>query len=263
MSPLAQGPTPTRSEPVARADRAATTTPVERRPSPPTVRHPWRAVAAAAVILLVVGGSLQRSRSVDEPPSMSPSSLTATVAGGPLAPVSWAGTRGARSADSRRARAVRVGAGLVALELAARARDSAAVRVFARRTIALLGELPGSGPAVQIYRQVEADAGSATSTLTPRLREGWEASTGLLDPESMRIGAWLETARAASARSDAGFFRSADSQRVLDTVLLRPDLDATTRDAAQRVRGATRDDAQLAADALQRDVETVLTALGS
>jgi hypothetical protein len=120
----------------------------------------------------------------------------------------WRVTRGG-DADglSADARAVRVGARLVDLELQVAAGDSAAAQT-ARDVAALLAPVPGSGPATTIYADVAARAGAVPDTLRALLAGGWREATALVPHEAALRGAWLETARVAAVRHDTAFFRA-------------------------------------------------------
>jgi hypothetical protein len=238
----------------------------------PALRR-WAVLAAAAVVL-VAAGLWYRQRAAGPAPLGDPVTLVALIeapapAGGDaLGEVPWPVTRGAGDALTDRARAVRFGTRAAELALAARARDSAQVRALAARTAVLVGAVGGSGPAVQVYREVERAAGAPPDSLAALLRQAWAAGASVVgDPnvgqEDAALGAWLAAARVAAARRDAAFFRATPSRRAASALTARAgDLDEPARAAAARVAAAAASDAAPDWPALARDAEALLAALG-
>jgi hypothetical protein len=133
-----------------------------------------------------------------------------------------------------RARAIRIGARLVELEIALRGRDPAAARTAAQVGI-LLGELPGSGPAVAIFRDLQDRAGAPWTELEPLMAQGSEAAAAMAGEDDVRLGAWLQGARIAAGRQDIDFFRT----RAAEAALRHLQDDPATRAGAERIRTLT------------------------
>ncbi len=206
--------------------------PARRRPFGGWPVRRWAAVAAAAVV--AAGPALWwRTQPDDGATAGVPSSvaLLAPEARSAGLPAGWDGTpwrvtRGAGDPLTAEARAVRVGARVTDLELAAAAGDTAAARAVAADVAALLDEVPGGGAAAAAYRALDAGAGAAALA---RARRDAALVAG---EEGFAFGAWLEAARVAAARRDAAFFRSGAS-----------------RAALERLRGSTEGERVLAAAA--------------
>jgi hypothetical protein len=156
-----------------------------------------------------------------------------------------------------RARAVRIGARLVELELALRGGDPAAARTAAQVAI-LLGELPGSGPVVSIFRDIQGRAGAPWAELEPQVEHGREAAAAMAGEDDVRLGAWLQAARIAAGRQDAAFFRT----RAAKAALGRLEDDPATAPAAERIRTLTNAEGAPDWDALGGELAASLRWLG-
>jgi hypothetical protein len=109
---------------------------------------------------------------------------------------------------SRRGRAVRMGALIVELEALAAGGDSTAARVAGQ--VSKLADEDSSartvGSAYRALADVEAVADRAKRAEAARVAELIAGST-----DDVRLGAWLEAARIAAARSDTAFFSAHDT----------------------------------------------------
>jgi hypothetical protein len=150
------------------------------------------------------------------------------------------------AAMSERARAVRVGARVIDLELSARARngaiaaayyrgDPAATAVFTRQSpliaafageiTATLADVPEAAASAGLYARVVGMA-HRPATINSELYYGRKA---LLDfqPRYLAIGNWLEAARVAAQRGDRAFFNTPESRAALlvlaSTTTIPPD----------------------------------------
>ncbi|HZG44481.1 MAG TPA: hypothetical protein VEY93_16130, partial [Longimicrobium sp.] len=99
----------------------------------------------------------------------------------------------------------------------------------------LLGELPGSGPAVSIFRDIQARAGAPWAELETQMQQGSEAAVVIAGEDDVRLGAWLQAARIAAYRQDIDFFRSRASKGALRRLHGEP----ATASAAERIRTLT------------------------
>jgi hypothetical protein len=125
----------------------------------------------------------------------------------------WSGLyRGADAPMSDRGRAVRVGAYLVDLDLAARHGDPR-VGALADTVAGLVSEVPGGGAIAGLYRGI-AEPG-ATEDVRSTLAQGNDAVRDLLPADGLEIGVWAEAARVASARRDPSFFHDDATRGVL------------------------------------------------
>ncbi|HEX8317864.1 hypothetical protein [Longimicrobium sp.] len=243
-------------------DAAAGVTPLRpaaRRASPFSGPRRWGAVAAvvAAVALAPLAWNLMQPPGLQEPGALAERlASTGTVLPAGWDPSPWGSTRSASDPMTLRARAIRIGARLVELELALRGQDPAAARTAAQVAI-LLGELPGSGFAVSIFRDIQARAGAPWAELEPLMEQGSEAAA-MAGDDDVRLGAWLQAARIAAARKDAEFFRT----RAIEAALDRLDSDPATSEHAQRIRALTNAEGARDWDALERQLAEILDQLG-
>jgi hypothetical protein len=218
----------------AYADAAATMRELEEThqlPSPgpataarhgPTRRWPWLMLAAA--LILAVGTSRLWRRPSDAALG-SPAQLAVLLESGrpagvpnrvSLAPPAWSTSRGpGGSVTDARALAIRLGARLTDLEVAVRARDTAASSAAAD-VVRLLGGLRApSAPLAALYMDVGRRAGGDPDSLAQQLANVWSETARLAGDDDVRLGAWLEAARFAAARHDARFFAAPTSRTAI------------------------------------------------
>jgi hypothetical protein len=154
-----------------------------------------------------------------------------------------------------------VGARLTDLELAVRARDAATTALLAADIAALLQDVPASGPLAAVYREIARRAGEPADRLEPLVAQGRDSIAQILGENFVALGAWVEAARVAAARRDAGFFRSRVTSAVLDRTTKHPSLDEQARGSLQQIRSAIRAEGAPDWSALERELLGVLQAL--
>jgi hypothetical protein len=228
----------------------------------PGVPRRWLALAAAATVVALVPLAWSARKS----PPAGVETYAALLRGGGL-PAGWnarpwPATRADADPLTPGARGARIGARLVDLRLAVRARDPAAKRLAAE-VAGLLEALPASGPATAVYREVERRAGGPPEALEPLLERGERAASRLAGGEAVALGAWAEAARLAAARRDAAFFRARASRDALRRAAVDAALPAPARAAARRVDAALRAEGATDWPALGGDLDQLLGALGS
>ena len=173
----------------------------------------------------------------------------------------WGTTRGASDPLTPQARAVRLGARLVDVELAVRGRDPAASQL-ATETAMLLEGIPGAAPAAALYRQVAQRAGGPPQRLQPLLEQGREVVPRMAGEKWVKLGAWVESARIAAAIRDRDFFASPATRSQLERMARDPSLDPAARSAVQRTRAATDSPGTADWGSIQREAATLLRLLG-
>jgi hypothetical protein len=221
----------------------------------PARRSPWldrRWMAAAAVIAAIAlvplatrgmrGGAV---RGPSEAVAMLDQPAAGLPAGYDERP--WGTTRGGRptGTDERadNARAARLGAYGVDLELAVRARDAEQTRLLVGRIVSELGEVTGGSSVAGLFTGVAERAGAPPAELLSDVEEANEAAAGFVDGARYALGAWAEAARFAAMRQDAAFFQSARTRRTLakaEEVLAE---DEQARTALTAIRAASGSDA--------------------
>jgi hypothetical protein len=172
----------------------------------------------------------------------------------------WGATRGAGDGLTREARAVRLGARLVDVELAVRGRDPATAQL-ATETAMLLDGIDGGPPAASIYRDVAARAGEPAERLQPLLDEGRKLVPQMAGEEEVRLGAWLESARIAAATRDRGFFATRATRSRLKGMAEDAGLPPAARGAASRIRTAAESSSDQDWGLLERELAGMLRSL--
>lgn len=247
------------------AEGGAVVVPLRRTPRTARWGGRWTALAALLAALALSPWIWSRVRGGDAgAPARAVALLERGGAGLPAGwdDRPWSSTRGAGDPLAPPARAARLGALMVDLEVAVEERDPAAQRLAAA-IAAMLEEVPGAGQAVFIFHQVEKRAGEAPEALEPLLAQGWEAAERLPESGVLALGAWAEAGRIAALRRQTGFFRNPESAAALDRAAALPGLSAPARAAVERLRSGTGPDAAPDWAALERDFAELLRALGS
>jgi hypothetical protein len=189
--------------------QAATVFPIaSRRP-----RSRWYAGigAIAAALIVIVGLPLLRGgASATNAQSLvalldRPNEVVSLTAAAP-----WTELRGGDDGVAARARAIRIGARMVDLEVLLRSGDTAAAAGFARQIGAMLTGIPAGSVAAAAYRTI-ADSPTATAEARQTAASVAEQVAGA---ETVRLGAWLEAARMAAAAQDSAFFVNAPADRI-------------------------------------------------
>jgi hypothetical protein len=227
----------------------------------------WLAIAAAlagvalAPWLLTRGGSAGR-----EDPGRFVSTLTAS---GDRLPSQWQGTpwpgiRGAGQPLAETARAARLGARLVDLELAVTTADTTAAELAAE-IAALVEGLPAAGPVATLYRQVgqRAGAGAERQELEPLLLRARIAVARLAAADAFELAAWAEAGRLASAQRNRAFFRTRESRALLQRAATLSDLPAAARAIVERLDSQLRPPNLPVWSALDADLSELLRVLGT
>ncbi len=173
----------------------------------------------------------------------------------------WGVTRGAGDGLSDEARAVRLGARLVDVELAVRGRDPATAQL-ATETAVLLDGIPIANEAAGVYRQLAARAGEPPERLEPLLAQGRELVPQMADEERVRLGAWLESARIAAATQDRDFFASRANRSRLKRMAEDAGLPPAARSGAARIRLAVETASDQDWGMLERELAGLLRSLG-
>jgi hypothetical protein len=119
----------------------------------------------------------------------------------------WSVVRGAESSIASAGTAARVGARLAQLEYAASASDSVAWQRVAATLADLVTSIEGSGPASQQLRSGAMLDNDQRATLARQLRKLSSS------PSAFDLGAWLETARLATASGRLDYFRAGGDAR--------------------------------------------------
>jgi len=203
-------------------------------------RTAWLAAAAAVVAAAGVGSYAWRTggQLTDDP-----TRFVDFVEGARLESPAmhfWA-TRGGTVASSARgeALAVRIGACITDLGLAARAGDPAAREIVAS-ILRTLGEVDGSTSAIAKYRRLELQLSAGGRPREEQLRDAARSAALAAGPSATRAGAWVEAARVAAAHRDRSFFTHAASRAVLDSIA-NAELPEPAQDAVVRVRNGAGD----------------------
>ena len=194
----------------------------------------WSAVGLAAAAALVFAAINLTNRNTQ---TFNADALVADLPPSVTAPVTeaWVARRGAGDDMLPRIRAARLGSTLVDLELAARGRDSVAMRRIASALVTLADPIPGATPLLSPYR-VLASGGELP---TPQARqEIANALAALAGREWAVSGAAGETLRAAAESHDASTIaqlcnQSRDLRRSLSASISAPG--AEIRDSLTRV----------------------------
>lgn len=173
----------------------------------------------------------------------------------------WGATRGAGDPLTDEARAVRLGARMVDVELAVRGRDPATAQ-FATETAILLEGIQGAAPAAGIYREVARRAGEPAERLEPLLEQGREVVPQIAGEEGVKMGAWLESARIAAATRDRAFYASRATRSQLERMARDSSLDPAAQNAVDRIRAATASPGDDDWASVQREATTLLRLLG-
>jgi hypothetical protein len=253
--------TPTRVTPLPAAHAEGLKTGVTpfRAPASRKSRVPRRWLALAAVLAAVALAPWLWTRFAAE--RGDPARLVAggLPAGWEASP--WGATRGAGDPLTRDARAVRLGARLVDLDLAVRGRHPETA-ALASETAALLDGIGAATPAARIYREVARRAGEPATELEPLLNEGREVVPFYAGEERVKLGSWVEAARIAAANRDRRFFASRATRSQLEQVARDSSLPASARLALLRVRTEVESSRKLDWTALERDLTALLRELG-
>lgn len=230
------------------------------------LRWSWGVVAAGLVPVVLVAVVVLRLTLSPGPqdPARMVAHLEQPAAGLPAGWTEsrpWSTTRGAGDPLTPQARAVRLGATLVDLELALRAQDSAAADL-ASRVVMLLEDLTASAPAAAYFRMLEQEvrAGAGNAEVSREISSSVAQLTG--EEELFELGAWTEAARIAARRRDVGFFRARPSRASINRAAELEGLSEPTLTVVSRIRSNLPDGPQADWGALEGDLAELLRLLG-
>ena len=198
-------------------------------------------IGAAATILVVAGGTwlaIRRTSGAALGPAQyvamlddSSDRLPRDWNGQP-----WTARRSAQDlAVSPRARAVRLGARLVDLQVAVGTSDSATATIAAD-IARLVAGLPVSTAISERFANIGSRAGETPERLQPDVDAAANAVRIAAGERHVDLGSWLEAARLAAVRRDAAYFRHGTSQSVLGELARDSTATPETRTTAERVR---------------------------
>lgn len=174
----------------------------------------------------------------------------------------WGSVRGPDQPLTAGARAARLGARLVDLELAVLSRDTSAAGAAAG-VGALLEGVPAAGPVSAMYRDIGARAGAPPSDLTPLLTQAGNAAASLAGRDLVLLGAWAEAGRLAAAAHDSAFFEAHQSRAMLAGASTLPGVAEPARAAVGRLQASLAAEHAPEWGALGSDLTELLRALGS
>lgn len=168
------------------------------------------AAAAAAFILILPRGDRATFNELLQ--TIPPTTRRAL----PSAP-EWDVARGQdATAGTAAAQAIRIGAQFADLWMLARANDTATSTAARRLSRSVSSASPLAAPVSAALDRVAAARDSAA--LFAALNQATEEAGAVLDAASLRLGAWLDAARAAALRRDQAFFDRADSREFSRTI---------------------------------------------
>lgn len=237
--------------------------PSTARTRPRRVPAQWLALAAVLAGVLLIPFALSRSggrdgdfRDIEVLISTSPG----LPAGWEDQSRPWSVTRGSSDAVIDDARAARLGALHMDLELAVAGRQVDQTARFASQIVAMLDEsdIPAAGFAASPYRQIATRAGDPADALAPLLKEGRETLIGLVDEDAFSLGAWAEAAQVAARQRDIDFFRARASQKMADRAATLASLDDPTRTSINALRAAGEADGEVDWAALEAHARQLL-----
>jgi hypothetical protein len=174
----------------------------------------------------------------------------------------WTAARAPDETLDPRARAVRVGARITALESASAAGDAAAARRAAGDVGALLDPLPAAGPASALYAELGRRAGEPPAATRALRERGRRTAARLAGEEGVGLGAWAEAARLAAARRDADFFRARATRGAMERAAGDPALAPSARAGVERIRAALAAPAGPDWGAVEREAARILADAG-
>ena len=226
----------------------------------------WLALAAVLAGIAVLPWSWSRLRPADADSGEQLAVVLADAGAG--LPTGWDGQpwstlRGSSDGLARQARAVRLGARLVDLELAARAGDHAMTGAIAIDVATLAEGLPAGGVVGAVHRDIARRAGEPASRLAPTIAHGRVAAAKLAGEELVTLGAWLEAARIAAARRNADFFRADHGRALLARSASDAGLGEPARQALHQVSEAVPAGGEPEWGALEGALTNALRVLGS
>ena len=201
-------------------------------------------VAAAAVVLLAISPFLIRQLVPvgvpDTGAAIASLSISDSAAASVLGQPVWGVTRGdGEGTLSPRARGIRAGAAIASYELRQRTGDSLSAAA-ALEVATLLESIPGGAIAANAWRAM----GNASSATNSSMTEARHLAEQVAGAERVRLGAWLQGARFASAASDSVFFSDKTARSIVKAAITldeRPETEHAARQFEQIVSTRPRD----------------------
>jgi hypothetical protein len=230
-------------------------------------RLPPGLLALAAAIALMVflpltWQALRRTRPED--PTRFASALSVDAArlpsGWDYAP--WSTTRAGSEAMSPQARAVRLGARLVDLQVALRSQDTRAA-VIARDITTLLEEVPMGALLAGEYRTLASGTGQPADAQDPGLTDAGRRVAEQVGSDLVGLGAWIEAARLAAAHRDLRFFQTRGSRSMLERALEQAETSGSGAAALSRNLGRAASGQDPDWVSIERDLAELLRRLGT
>lgn len=160
---------------------------------------------------------------------------------------------GDRGEDDRSA--VAAGVYLARLAVSIRAGDATTTTLLAGRA----ADRYDAG----VLRQIQQRAGAPADSLLPLLETATTRLESLYDPDYLRAGAWIEAARLAAEREDAGFFAHRDTRAMLDHIERTTSENPDAQGDIARIRAALSADGGLDWTALETGLNSLLRSVSS
>lgn len=227
----------------------------------------WADNKKRAAVAVAVGGLVAASVALVLTRAGTPADIPAYVAGlrQPTLPAQWESrpwrvTRGTRGALSATARAARVGALLVDLDLRSRVADTAS-RSLAADIADLVADIPASAPTVTLLHTLSRSDNAPPDSVRTRLQLARSSAVILVGTDLANLGAWVETARIAASTGDTRFFRSRLSRDALDRGATLGSLPPETRTAFVRLRERALEEPDRRTSSLEEETTAVLALL--
>jgi hypothetical protein len=129
----------------------------------------------------------------------------------------WSITRGGESEVTETAKAFRLGARATDVEIALRARDSAALPLVGAEVIGLVSSVDGGAPLAAQYRMIMASGAAAAPGDRMEAQNNLRSLVG--DSLWFDLGAWSEAVRVAALAEDTRFLSTAKA--TLDALITR------------------------------------------
>jgi hypothetical protein len=242
---------------------------------PPSTQRPrrripaqWLALAAVLAGVLLVPFALSRSgsRGLGDPGEYAAqlSNRQAGLSADWINDRPWSTTRSGGTGDplAENARAARLGALHVDLEIAAAAGQGEQMAVLCGQIQAQLGQVTNGGVAAAPYEELCGSNGLSSQEQQRLLRDGSENLVAFLPADYVSLGAWAEAARLAAQRRDPAFFDAKQSRKALDQLPEIPEITPSARAAAEQVHAAVQAGVEGRWDTLETALADLLKELG-
>jgi hypothetical protein len=227
----------------------------------------WLALAAVlAGVLLVLPPTLSRSgREVPGEYAALLANPEAGLGAGWIDNRPWSSTRSGGRDDglTEDARAARLGALHVDLEVSLAARQAEQAERLSAQIVRYLGNVTNGGLVAAYYQEIGGRSSEPLSEHANALKEGWESLALFLPGDHLHAGAWAEAAYLAAARRDTAFFTATRSREALNQLTESPEISTRGKAAAEQILDATRESGDPDWPLLSTAAADLLAALGS